>query len=509
MPYSEQQIRGLAINFLRFHYKLRPRYGGSGTRIVDKPHYYQGVLIDARLAYQRPDRTYFIATVEATSLDRRDEILYRVNYWRIGIHALVLSCALAAAFVWWGGGARVPEWNLYAVFGSPRVYGVLLLSFAALFVTVAGLLSRLRGYRYIYAVDQFKHFYADAQWVAYDAEIFAPDTWRTRRQYRELERQCVKYGFGILAVEADKVVRNVMSPSRIDQFSGHRSLLPRWLARAESVAPPQPALPPPELEETDPLALPPPPPALLPARPGRPSVYRHPRRAQLLLRARLRRWYRSLFPDELRRRPGYYKLGWWVFLLGVPAVVMFGWGLYRQSTYSPLAVAGGRYAEPDLDMLESTRDPAPALDPESGEFQRSNDSLTAEGEEPAATRPGVALVATDRIEDLELLRRYQIDERGGAMVDYDCVPLYQQEAPVFILLFGRYQSFETARAWALELNRLYGSVVTVAATDCVLPEGTGYLLYLDQPTTDEGTANYIARSFAREFGLGVEIIEIE
>ena len=332
MPYTEQQIRGLAINFLRFHYKLRPRYGGSGTRIVDKPHYYQGVLIDARLAYQRPDRTYFTATVEATSLDRQEEILYTTNYYRLGIHAFVLSLLLSAAFVWWGGApiaiGEVPGWNLWAVFGTPQVYAVIALCFASLFLIITGLLRRLRTYRYIYAVDQFKHFYADAQWVAYDVAIFAPDTYYLRRRYRELERQCVKYGFGMLAVEDDKVVRNVMSPSRIDQFGGHRIRLPRWLARAEKKAPPPPppALPG-ETELLDPLALSPPAPEPLPPAPGRPAFYREPGKRGVLLRARVRRTVRRWFPGELRRRPGYYKLGWWVFLVGVPAL------LWRRNTY--------------------------------------------------------------------------------------------------------------------------------------------------------------------------------
>ncbi|WP_116125870.1 hypothetical protein [Lewinella sp. IMCC34183] len=505
MPYSEQQIRGLAINFLRFHYKLRPRFGGSGTRIVDKPHYYQGVLIDARLAYQRPDRTFFTATVEATSVDRQEEILYQVNYYRLGVHAFVLSVLLTAAFVWVGGGAQVRGWNLWALFGSPQVYAVILLCFASLFLAVSALLRRLRTYRYIYAVDQFKHFYADAQWVAYDVAIFSADSWRTRRKFRELERQCVKYGFGMLAVEDDKVVRNVMSPSRIDQFKGHRIRLPRWLARAEKPAPAAPpALP---AETLDPLAPDPAPTALVPAAAGRPKLYRQPARRALLLRARARRTYRDWFPGELRRRPGYYKLGWWVFILGIPSLVWLGFGLHRQANYSATAEAGGKYAEPDLDVLESAEAPAPALAPEDGEYQRDRDSFA--DPDLSVGIPDEALVTTDRIEDLGNLRRYRVDADGTAIVDYDCVPLFELDGPVFLLLFGRYDSFESARQWALELNRLYRTPVTVAAADCVEVSGTGYLLYLDQPTTDEGTANYIARSFIRETGLDVEIIEIE
>ncbi len=514
MPYTEQQIRGLAINFLRFHYKLRPRYGGSGTRVVDKPHYYQGVLIDARLAYRKPDRTYFTATVEATSVDRREEILYQVNYWRLIIHTLVLTLFSAALLVWaglppladfLGGGAQGQRYNLWQVFGTPRVYFILVLSFLALFATIAALLRRMRTYRYIYAVDQFKHFFADAQWVAYDVEIFQPDTWRTRRKYRELKRQCVQFGFGMLAIEGDKVVRNVISPSQVDQFRGHRIRLPSWLARVEDKQPEETNALPPEVQ--DPLALESPEVVLLPPKPGRPKFYEEPRRRGTLVRARTRRIYRKLFPSSLRSRPGYYKLGWWIFILGIPSLLFLSWGLYRQAIYTPLAEAGGRYAQPDLDNLESDVNPAPALEPELGEYHRTIDPDAAE--EADVNIPEEALVTTEKIEDLGRLRRYRLSPDGEAILDYECVPLFQLGEPVFILLFGRYASFEAAREWALELNRLYGSPVTVAAGDCVEALGEGYLLYIGTATANEGEANYLARTFIRDSGFEVEIVEIE
>ncbi|MCP9236531.1 hypothetical protein [Lewinella sp. JB7] len=498
MPYTEQQIRGLAINFLRFHYKLRPRYAGGGTRIVDRPHYYQGVLIDARLAYQKPDRSYFTATVEATSVDRREEVLYQTNYWRIGAHSLTLTLLVSALLAW--AGALIPGYNLWERYGSPRVYLVILAILAAVFATCWLLLRRRRTYRYIYAVDQFKHFYADAQWVAYDVEIFAADTFRTRRRYRELERQCIKYGFGLLAVEADRVVRTVITPSQVDQFSGNRLRLPKWLARAEEAR----TLPP---EVMDPLAPDEPLTAVLPARPGRPAISRQLRKRGILLRARLRRTYRNLFPGGLRRRPGYYRLGGWVFFVGVPSLLFLTAGLYRQSTYSPLAQEGKKYAEPDLGFLESAADPAPPLEVEEGEYRRTTDTTDA----PTAATvnvPEEALVSAAEVTDIGRVQRYRIDSTGVVTVDYDCVPLDQLTQPVFLLVFGRYETFVRAREWALELNRLYRSTVTVAAGNCVEASATDYLLYIDAPTTDEGAANFLARTFIRESGLEVEILEI-
>ena len=212
MPYTEQQIRGLAINFLRFHYKLRPRHpAAAGTRIVDKPHYYQGVLIDARLAYQRPDGSYFTATVEATSQDRQDEILYQTNYWRIGAHTLVWTLLLTTALLW--AGTQVQRLNLFRLFGTPNAYLVLVLLLVTLFTVVGAALRGLKRYRYIYAVDQFKHFYADAQWVAYDVEIFAADTRRTRGGGTgNWSGSALSTASDYWRWRRDKVVRNVMSP---------------------------------------------------------------------------------------------------------------------------------------------------------------------------------------------------------------------------------------------------------------------------------------------------------
>ena len=475
MPYTEQQIRGLALNFLRFHYKLRPRLGGSATRIVDRPHYYEGVLIDARLAFQQPDSKWFTATVEATSIDRTDEVFYQINYWRVAIHAGVLALAATAVLLW------VPGTDLWRRFGNPEAGLLLLGFFGSVFALCLALLSQWRGYRYLYAVDQFKRFYADAQWVAYDVKIFAADNRRSRSRYAELERQCIKYGFGMLAVGADSVVRNVMSPSQVDQFAGQRLKLPEWMARARVQRMPV-------------------------ARQVR--VGRRAQRWAVRWRVKLRRAYRSLFPGARRRRPGYYKLGAWVWILGVPALLLVVAGTYRQASYSPVAREGRRGAGPDLSVLESTTDPAPPLDIEEGEYVPLRDSVEVLPP-PGVAPPEAPLVAVEKIEDLSALRRYRIGVDGGVTVDYDCVPLDQLQGPVFILLFGRYGSFGAAREWAEELNRLYRSTVTVAVGACVARgEGkTDYLVYLDGPLTDEGDVNLRLRALLRE-GLAVEILEI-
>jgi hypothetical protein len=362
----------------------------------------------------------------------------------------------------------------------PALISVILLVAVAIYASLYLGLSRLKRYRYIYAVDQFKHFYADAQWVAYDEAIFREAGWRKRRRYRELERQCVRYGFGLLEIDAEQIVRNVMSPSQIDQFGGSRWRLPNWMARGEEKKAPTPK-----------------------------PVPRTPKRrwrAGILFRARLRRWYRGLFPGELRRRPGYYALGGWVFVVSLVAAVLLVWGLYRQSDYRRTVREGQRGASPDLTILEPAGGPAPPLEIEAGEYRRTPDTLPESS--PTTNIPEDGLVTGGPVEDFELLRRYRIDTAGRVTLDYECTPLFTLSGPVYLLLFGRYESFVAAREWAEELNWLYGSAVTVAAGDCVFPATADYVLYIGAPVREEGAANFAARAFIRQSGLELEVIEI-
>lgn len=236
MPYTEQQIRGLAINFLRFHYKLRPRLPGSETRVVDRPHDFRGTTIDARLAFERPDGGLFTATVEASSMDRSHEVTYQRDYRRLLRHATLTGLVVWTLIIW--AGTRVPGLQLWKQYGHTLPYLLVIGGLLATIALFAMLLMGRKNYRRIPAVEQFKRFHAEAQWVAYDVAIFRGT--KGEAAYRELERQCIRYGFGMLAVEAESVVRNVINPSEVDQFQGLRHRLSDWLARAELPALPRP-----------------------------------------------------------------------------------------------------------------------------------------------------------------------------------------------------------------------------------------------------------------------------
>lgn len=425
--YSEQDIRSLAVGFLRRHYRLRERYGSSGTRIVSRPHYYNGVKIDARFAYRKPDGAFFTATVEATSVDRAAEVLYRLNWWRIGAQALTLTLCTLAVAVWgselfwteaaaregevgWAGTQEL-RFNLFRELGYWRAWSLVGYAFLLLFGVSAALLSSLRRYRYIYAIAQFKRFHADDQWVAYDDRVFAG---RRRTYHRELRRQATRYGFGLLRVLPGNEILAEINPSQIDQFGGQRRALPKWMAAIERAPdrvvrslpaprkfpglpprrprplpapPPPPALPPPAetppvvhraQDYADPLTVTPylsdpepaaaARPALPPARRGRPAWYRRPARRLAHWRYLTRRAVRGLAPAETRRMPGFYQLRPWVLPLATVAALALAGGLYHQSRWSPLARPGQRTVAPGVAPLENARNPAPALPVEAGEF---------------------------------------------------------------------------------------------------------------------------------------------
>ncbi|MFT6000112.1 MAG: hypothetical protein ACI81P_002572 [Neolewinella sp.] len=541
--YTEQNIRGLAINFLRQHYKLRPRSGTSGTQVVHRPHYYEGVTIDARLAYQKPDLSWFTATVEASGIDQAHEVLYRVNYFRIGAHALVITMAIMALFL---AGTQVQGINLWQSYGRPGIYFLLLNIFLVLWA-VAGLgLSQLRYYRYIYAIAQFMRFHADAQWVAYDQKIFSniASERRSNRFYRELQRQCLHFGFGLMEIQPDNKVRWLIEPSHSDQFEGRRSRLPMWVAAAASPpklmeglrkrlplgqknAPvteriPAPAVP--TEGSTDPLSVENYTPVLLrndnyaetvvPAKKGRTPWYKQPIRLTKSLRWRLRNAIRSFFPAEIRKRPGYYELPWWLMVIGVFSFVAIC-GVGRvQSDWSPERRPGQAAAAPNLEALESAETPAGSDEtPEVLEGEYDHTLSAAEAGYQTGLDLTPELIREPIVEptrpDANAIHYFRYAAGGTIERSYGCGPLGRADASGMILLEGLYPVYHIAIERAEALNTRFAIPTSVLLADCLEEGAPGYLLYLGEPVQTEAEANLLLRRYQREMDLEMEVLVVQ
>ena len=549
--YTEQNIRGLAINFLRQHYKLRPRMGATGTRVITKVHYYKGVTIDARLSYQQPDGTWFMATVEATSRDRAQEVLYRVNWFRIAVHAFLIALL---ALVLTLGVAQLSKASLFEYFGRPNVYAFLISGFVSVWTGAGILLSRLEYYRYIYAVAQFMRFHADAQWIAYDRTIFfAPlegnvsnrkakrYARRMRRYYEELQRQCILFGFGLMEIREDNVVRWLIEPSHIDQFGGERGRLPKWMeaiqappviARLGGSLPfgktsPAPA-PAPEkfdpadvpAEAADPLAVGNYLPRkvrevdyqekIVPVAKKRLPWYRQPARAGSRIRWRARRIARDLYPREWRERPGYYELPAWVLSTALALLLGAGILLYQQARWEPLARPGQKRAAPALTPLEPAPGPR-ASDEQPGvlpgeydpgltarEFARNNDRATAPPEvvnSQVGTNQGISVL--------------EIGENHIARAHYDCLALYLAQGTLYLIVEGRYTDYATAVERAEFLNDRFEVRVGVTAGSCLDPLADDYVLFVGGVQVTEGLTNQTLRRLRGELGIELRVVSFE
>jgi len=85
-----------------------------------------------------------------------------------------------------------------------------------------------RKYRYIFAIQQFKQYHADEQWVAIAEDVFpAPND----PYMLELRNQCVYNGIGLAIVPLEGMVRKMIDPSRLGIFGKDRQMT-QWVTRA-------------------------------------------------------------------------------------------------------------------------------------------------------------------------------------------------------------------------------------------------------------------------------------
>ncbi|MDO8367853.1 MAG: hypothetical protein Q7T20_13715, partial [Saprospiraceae bacterium] len=84
-------------------------------------------------------------------------------------------------------------------------------------------------YRYIFAIQQFKQYFADEQWVAIAEDVFPSPI---DPYLLELRNQCVYNGIGLAIVPLEGMVRKVIDPSRLGIFGKDRKMT-QWVTRAQ------------------------------------------------------------------------------------------------------------------------------------------------------------------------------------------------------------------------------------------------------------------------------------
>lgn len=216
---TEKIVTRVALTFLKRHYRFMPR--SSDTQISSNVSAGDNIVADGFLAFRRDEHKtdqVFTATVEATDYMNREELRYSIYWQLLLIDSLTGALVLVALGAGWGH-----------IRGEPSVYpiGPWASAFFLLGATIilAGILAfflrPLRRYLYIYAIEQFKQYHADEQWIAFAWDVFHSTE---SKFYKELRRQCIAYGFGLMEVGRDKHVKLHLAPTKIDVFSNQRAV---------------------------------------------------------------------------------------------------------------------------------------------------------------------------------------------------------------------------------------------------------------------------------------------
>jgi hypothetical protein len=221
---TENIIKQVTLRFLRKYYKYRHRaeeqYGEPSTEIARYDlQAVGGIIADGYYSFLKPNGKKFTATFEATSADKREEVVYKPQ------HKILFWDGLAAGFIF---AVFLFSLNYYFKFNlldPDEVWlrlELVLLSIALSMVVFYFIAKNFRRYRYIYAIEQFKKYYADEQWVALAFDVFggADD-----KYFRELKNQCIYNGFGLVVVDKNLDPKVLITPSRYDLFLGRRRMV--------------------------------------------------------------------------------------------------------------------------------------------------------------------------------------------------------------------------------------------------------------------------------------------
>jgi hypothetical protein len=213
---SENNIKKSALRFLKLYYKHRPRNGKTDIKVDQSTK--GGIIADGLLTFPQEDKQPFVASVEATSFDTRDEVKFKMQYRLLNWDAFMWGSFIVAVVVIFGH-----YFDLF-VFqkGHIELTAILSIIFLTTFIGYRYFFGRRAKYRYIYALEQFRQYHADEQWVAIGDNVFygVEDP-----AFDELKVQCVRNGFGLLSIDKELNPHLVISPSREELFGSGRKVM--------------------------------------------------------------------------------------------------------------------------------------------------------------------------------------------------------------------------------------------------------------------------------------------
>ena len=126
---SENNIKRSALQFLKMYYRNRPRVGETSTQMNQTTD--TGIIADGILFFPKDDGEKFLASVEATSFDTRDEVKYKLQRRLLFWDCIMAASALSALMVLFGHFYHIfsfetSRWMLAIFLGSVFLSGYLI-----------------------------------------------------------------------------------------------------------------------------------------------------------------------------------------------------------------------------------------------------------------------------------------------------------------------------------------------------------------------------------------------
>ncbi len=213
---SEHNIKKSALRFLKMYYKHRPRLGETKSKVDQITQ--DGIIADGMISFEKEEGNHFVAAVEATSFETRDEVKYKMQYPLLNWDSFMWACIVSAIAVLLG---HYFHWFTFGK-GDFQLIISLVTLFSIVFLGYRYFFNRGKKYRYIYALQQFRQYHADEQWVAIGDNVFyGPED----PSLEELRKQCVSNGFGLLSIDKELNTHLIISPSREQLFGSRRKML--------------------------------------------------------------------------------------------------------------------------------------------------------------------------------------------------------------------------------------------------------------------------------------------
>lgn len=223
---TEEQVKQRFIPFLKDFYKMRYEPMPNTIEVELDNVSAGGLVADGKVSFRKEDGSSFVCTYEATSRDKVEEVKYQLN-----ISYFLWDCAafgaMLSAIVYAGSFVYNKMWliGLQWAGNIGLLAGVMMIGFFGWHFSM----QKWRKYRYIFAIQQFKQYFADEQWIALAEDVFPGPS---DPYLIELRNQCVYNGIGLAIVPVEGNVRKINDPSRLGIYGKDRKMAD-WVTRTQ------------------------------------------------------------------------------------------------------------------------------------------------------------------------------------------------------------------------------------------------------------------------------------